>query len=98
MRNEFYAWIASIVADANEISCEELSGYSKVQEIVEAKMMLCHFCTRAGMSAKSIASHINRTQEAVSHLVRSYNDRYSTSGIFRAVADDVRNRIEMIDK
>ena len=79
-KSELFALILSIVSDVTEITAQEILSKSIAEEIVEARMLLIHFCFREGLMPSKIASLSGFSHRCINKYISKANSLISNGG------------------
>lgn len=72
---KIYKEVLHLVAEETEISADLIQSKSRLEDVVSARQMVAYFCSRAGMSPSTIASHLGISRQAVCQKISTINDK-----------------------
>ena len=72
---KIYKEVLRLVAEETEISADLIQSKSRLEDVVSARQMVAYFCSRAGMSPSTIASHLGISRQAVCQKIASIDDK-----------------------
>ena len=72
---KIYKEVLNLVAEETEISADLIQSKSRLEDVVSARQMVAYFCSRAGMSPSTIASHLGISRQAVCQKIASIDDK-----------------------
>lgn len=68
---KIYKEVLHLVAEETEISADLIQSKSRLEDVVSARQMVAYFCSRAGMSPSTIASHLGISRQAVCQKIQT---------------------------
>lgn len=72
---KLYNEVLRLVAEETEISTILIESKSRLEDVVSARQMVAYFCSRAGMSPSTIASHLGISRQAVCQKIATIEDK-----------------------
>lgn len=72
---KIYKEVLRLVAEETEISADLIQSKSRLEDVVSARQMVAYFCSRAGMSPSTIASHLGISRQAVCQKIATIEDK-----------------------
>ena len=72
---KIYKEVLRLVAEETEISADLIQSKSRLEDVVSARQMMAYFCSRAGMSPSTIASHLGISRQAVCQKIATIEDK-----------------------
>ena len=72
---KIYKEVLHLVAEETEISAALIQSKSRLEDVVSARQMVAYFCSRAGMSPSTIASHLGISRQAVCQKIATIGDK-----------------------
>ena len=70
-----YKEVLHLVAEETEISADLIQSKSRLEDVVSARQLVAYFCSRAGMSPSTIASHLGISRQAVCQKIATIDDK-----------------------
>jgi chromosomal replication initiation ATPase DnaA len=87
--------ILNLVITVTGISKEQIIGDRGIEEVCEARFILCYFLFNYFKPNKSsIGRLINRDHATVIHALKKFNNYYATDERFRNKANEIKKIIE----
>ena len=68
---KIYKEVLRLVSEETEISAILIESKSRLDDVVSARQMVAYFCSRAGMSPSTIASHLGISRQAVCQKIQT---------------------------
>lgn len=68
---KIYKEVLHLVSEETEISTILIESKSRLEDVVSARQMVAYFCSRAGMSPSTIASHLGISRQAVCQKIQT---------------------------
>lgn len=97
MKTQIFNSVLSCVADATELSTEQILSGNRKQEIVEARSMVIYFCKRYGLSCSFLQEKLNKKSTyAVRYLYNEYNSMLKQSFSLREANQIVEQKLANI--
>lgn len=86
--------VAQIVADAFEVSREDLLSYNRKDRVAKARHTLYESLNSLGEKASHIGVNLNRCHTTVGHGLIEYDNLYRYDDDFRKRADIVKKQLK----
>lgn len=97
MKTQIFNTILQSVAEATELSTEQILSANKKQEIVESRAMVIYFCKRYGLSCCFLQEKLNKKSTyAVRYLYNEYNSMLKQSFSLREANQIVEQKLANI--
>lgn len=97
MKSKIFGTILECVADATELSTEQILSANRKQEIVEARAMVIYFCKRYGLSCYFLKEKLNKKSTyAVRYLEHEFPMMLKMSFSLREAMQSVEQKLANI--
>ncbi len=94
MKTQIFNSILSCVAEATELSTEQILSSNRKQEIVEARAMVIYFCKRYGLSCYFLQEKLNKKSTyAVRYLEHEFSSMLKCSFSLREATQSVEQKL-----
>ena len=97
MKTQIFNTILQSVAEATELSTEQILSSNRKQEIVEARAMIIFFAKRYGLSCSFLQEKLNKKSTyAVRYLEHEYGTMLKQSFSLREITQSVEQKLANI--
>lgn len=86
-KNGCFGEIKQAIKDVTGVSFFEISGRSRKQQYVYARMLFARYCRAVGTSYSDIARAMNRDHSTVKFYLRRFDEDYRFNREFREIAE-----------
>ena len=97
MKSKIFEIILTQVAETTELKKEEIVGKVRKAELIEARMLVVHFCKEYGISNSYLQEKMNRKSPfAIAHLLCSFDCVLKQSYTFRETHKELKQQFANI--
>lgn len=94
MKTALLHQILMVVSEICEISENEIVSHVKKQDVVDARIIFVHYCTKYGFPAATIAKYLNRKRLCTIHdCLYNYKIYSGQSAAFRYLSAEVGKKL-----
>lgn len=97
-KNGDFCEIKQAIKDITGVSFFEISGRSRKQQYVYARMLFARYCRAVGTSYSDIARAMNRDHSTVKFYLRRFDEDYRFNREFREIAERMRELLGVSKK
>ena len=94
-KNGDFCAIKQAIKDVTGVSFFEISGRSRKQQYVYARMLFARYCRAVGTSYSDIARAMNRDHSTVKFYLRRFDEDYRFNREFRGIVARVESTLSM---